>query len=772
MDMEHDSQSLSNRQNGNLPQSVPQFYPGKPNPDEGQALDLTWLFGVVRRRAPLMAGVAIALSAITGGLIIYNSRHIPAIYEGFFRVLIEPATAEGRLAKLSSLAQTAGATGATDITKLRVEDSDLVDYETQIRVLKSPKLMQPVVQQMQATYPDITYNLLMSKLLISRVSYEKDGKQTGTKILDVRYQDKNPEKIKFVLNKLSQAYLDYSFQERLTSLRQGIGFIDEQLPELQKRVDTLQGQLQSLRQKYSLSVPEQTGKYLSDQAQVLASQRVDIQSQLAERKSTYTTLERQLKEAKSTSILSREAQTYRTLIEQLQQVEAELASQKAVFQDDSPPIQSLIEKRQNLRLLLQREAANILDNVAGQIKELEARSQVISQREQVINQQLAEYPNVLRRYDDLQRQLELGKDTLKLFLEKREALKLDAAQREIPWELISPAALSQNEDGTLTPALAKQTKRQLAIAGLLSILLGIGAGFIAEIMQTVFHTPEELKATTRLPVLGVIPFAKKLKQLTRKSKQVAPNTDVTSLNPSESSLLLQGNSHAEEMESAFFLESFRSLYTNIRLLSAAKPIRSLTITSAVPGDGKSTVALYLAQTAAAIGQRVLLVDADLRRPQMHTRLGLPNVQGLSEAIATDLSLNDAIQRSPLEENLFVLTAGQIHSDPIKLFSSEKMQYLMEQFQAFFDLVIYDTPPLMGLADGNIIAAHTEGVVMVVGLQKTDRPVLLKALEELRISGASVLGIVANGIKGYTPSSYATYHRYYRSESNLNKVGRS
>jgi Mrp family chromosome partitioning ATPase len=91
---------------------------------------------------------------------------------------------------------------------------------------------------------------------------------------------------------------------------------------------------------------------------------------------------------------------------------------------------------------------------------------------------------------------------------------------------------------------------------------------------------------------------------------------------------------------------------------------------------------------------------------------------------------------------------------------------MEQFQAFFDLVIYDTPPMIGLADSNIIAANTDGIIMVVGLGKTDRSMLTKALDELKISGTSVLGIVANGIKGYTPSTYAAYERYYKQERQL------
>jgi len=193
-------------------------------------------------------------------------------------------------------------------------------------------------------------------------------------------------------------------------------------------------------------------------------------------------------------------------------------------------------------------------------------------------------------------------------------------------------------------------------------------------------------------------------------------------------------------------------------------MRSLAITSAVKGDGKSTVAFYLAKTAASVGLRVLLVDADLRSPQLHFQLGLPNVRGLSDAIATDLSLNDAIQRSPEEDNLFVLTAGHTPHDPIKLLSSKKMLYLMEQFQVCFDLVIYDTPPLVGLADAHILSAHTDGTLLVVKLDRTDRSLVTKALEGLKISGASVLGTVVNGIKG---SSLASMPRHVSFETVYN-----
>lgn len=768
MDTERDYQRFSQREAGNS-QQQPEGDRLTHHEDDGNTLDLGWIFAVVRRRAPVMAAAALVLGGISGGLIVWKAKTTPATYKGSFRVLVEPVTAEGRLAKLSLLAQTGNNTGASEISRLGIDSSDLVDYETQIRVMTSPKLMAPVVKQLQARYPEISYNSLTNQLEIARVSYDKDGKQQGTKILAVAYSDRDPDKINFVLEQLSNAYLKYSLQERLTSLNQGVQFIDEQLPALQKRVDLLQGQLQKLRQQYTLNEPETTGRALTEQSQRLREQRDDVRAQLAQIRSTYSTRQRQLTTDNTTSVLSDERNqpgTYNELISQLQKTEAQIALESSRFTDDSPTLKDLREKQQNLRDLLAQEAQRSLDNVAGKIQELEARDRSLAIAEADITKKVQEYPAVVRRYSDLDRELKVATDSLKQFLEKRETLQLDASQREIPWEIIAPPELPRDKTNQLIPASAKQTKRHLGIAAVLSLLLGIGIGFVVEILHTVFHNPDEIKSATRLRLLGVIPFAKELKKLDKKTKRLSPAL----LGQFNSQALSPVRGQVRDEQTASFFEAFRSLYTNIRLLSTRKQIHSLVIGSALAGDGKSSVAIHLAQTAAAIGQRVLLVDGDLRRPQLHTRLGLPNTQGLTDVITTDLSLNDAIQRYPLAgssdgenaaENLFVMTAGQATPDSIKLLSSDKMQYLMEQFQAFFDLVIYDTPPLLGLADGNILAANTDGIILVVGLEKTDRTLLTKSLDGLKISGASVLGVVANSIKGYTPDVYNTYNRPYQ-----------
>jgi capsular exopolysaccharide synthesis family protein len=529
-------------------------------------------------------------------------------------------------------------------------------------------------------------------------------------------------------------------------------YIDSQLPALRQRVDQLQRQLQSLRQQANLSQPDFTSKSFADQGGGISSQQVALQAQLSETRIFYKNLQEQLKNGNIYGLMAINPKAYETLISQLQQLEAQIAINSTQFREDSPPIQSLRERHQYLRRLLEKESASTLETVAGQVQQLEARDRSLTLSENDLNQRIKALPSILRQYGDLERELAVATESLNVFLSKRETLKLGVGQQDTPWTIINPPKILNDEFGRPLSVTVTNKGKNLAIAVVLSILFGVAVGFLVEVLNTVFHTPEQVKWGTKLPVLGLVPLTKKLKKITKKSKHRTSGKKVGEIVPKTHPQIQEDNSNLHGDLDYFFLEAFRSLYTNIRLLSPGKSIRSLVIGSAVIGDGKSTVAFYLAKTAAAVGLRVLLVDADLRVPQLHVRLGLPNVRGLSDAISTDLSLNDAIQRPPNEDNLFVLTAGYTPPDPIKLLSSKKMLYLMEQFQAFFDLVIYDTPPLVGLADGHILAAHTDGTILVVAIDRTDRTLVTKALEGLKISGASVLGTVVNGIQSSANSS--------------------
>ncbi|MEG4149044.1 polysaccharide biosynthesis tyrosine autokinase [Microcoleus sp. Pol12B5] len=754
MDSRQDYQPFKPKSNGKLPELAAQNYRSHfVEEREEEKLDLSWLLGVVRRRFLVMAAATIALSALAGTAIVLTSKQITIEYEGSFSLLVEPATAEGLQSKQLNNTQSA------DLARINIEGISLLDYETQIRILRSPRMMQPVIEELRASYPKMNYSELISKMSIQRISYTKDGKQQGTKILQVRYKDSDQKKIYRVLEKISKAYLDYSLQQRLMGINQGIKFIDTEMPKLRERVEVLQLQVQRLRQQSNLFEPQMEGKSLSEQVQSIRGKQVEIRVQLKGMRNLYQSYEKLLNENNPQGLLMTQGQAYAGLLGQIQRIDSELSLKLAQYREDSLPVLALRKSREELILTATQQARKVvMGNLETQIKEVEARDREMTALQNALNQKIRNFSVTTRQYDNLQRELQVVTKSFSDFLAKREALRIDAAQQQIPWVLINPPQIPLDKYGQPITATVKQTKKQLALAVILSSLLGIAVGLLVEVLNTVFHTPESLRIATRLPILGVIPFTKKVKRRPparqRKLTSARSNSKVEVVEPGEArhtGPMSGGSSILSDLDYQF-LEAFRSLYTNIHLLSAGKAIRSLLVGSAVAGDGKSTVALNLAATAAAVGQRVLLVDADLRCPQLHAQLGLPNVRGLGDAISTDLSLNDAIQRAPNQENLFVLTAGQIPPDPIKLLSSKKMQYLMEQFQAFFDLVIYDTPPLAGLADTHLIAAHTDATIMVVQIGQTDRSQVRKVLEELKISGASVLGIVANGCKN-TGHSY-------------------
>lgn len=750
-------QSLLPNRNGQQPSQLSSISPLPPYglaEIEDNKLDLGQILAIARRRALVIAGVAIT---VTSAIITKVLQQTPN-YEGKFQLLVGSVSGEDQLEQISaSLNQSAGGQGNN------------VDYETQIQVLWSPQVMAPIVEQIQSRYPELNYNSLRSKLSISRLQQ--------TKILEVRYQDSDPEKIKFILEQVAQGYMNYSLSEQQTSTRQGIQFVEEQLPKLQGRVDSLQQKLQQFRQKNNLVDPDSQGQLLTTRVSGIVQERQDTQTQLDEARILARQLQSQLRElglspqqAIAASALS-EAPRYQELLNQLTEIESQIASESARFTEQSPTIQALREKQQNLLPLLSQEAGTVLGANAAAVPEnpaslaspsslrltltqqlvettnhinmLEVRAGAIAKAEQVMSYQLKNLAVVARQYTDLQRELKVATESLNRFLAVRETLQIEAAQKTLPWQLIADPQQPQSP-------ISPNVPRGLALGTIAGLLAGAGAGFLAEKLDKVFHSAEELKEGTGLAILGTIPFHKPFKKQSKPAKTAkhsAPPISIVSQS-------------AYRYHASPFLEAFRSLQTNLQFISPDEPIRSLVISSAVPAEGKSTTATFMAQAAAAMGQRVLLVDADLRRPQVHVMTDLPNVWGLSHVISSEINVKDVIQPSPLEENLFVLTAGQIPPDPTRLLCSQKMHNLVESFQEMFDLVIFDTPPMLGLADARLLAAHTDGILLVVGLGRTDRKVLIQLLSGLKTSHAKVLGVVANGVKGYTTSSYDYYHRYY------------
>ena len=727
-----------------LSASSPNYLASTPEEDD-QVLDMNWVIAVVKRRLLVMTLVAASIATLTGSLILWNDKKIVSQYEGKFTVLVEPLTTDDRLSKLLVQSEN-NSLGITDLNKIKSsgEDGSSVDYQSLTRVLKSPEVLIPLVNKLQKRYPNFDYKTLNSRLSIERVTFLRDGKEGGTKLLNISYRDRDPKRIKYVLGETAQYYREYMGKERLKVSQQSIDFIARKMPPLEQKVDNLQQELQKLRMKYNFNnEPEQRNRSLSDQLDNLANRRLEVQVQLVESRHQYENYKKRSLKGDNRWIIDISPKSYENLIAKVNEIESQLALSSTQFYENSLPIQSLRDKQQSLGDLMKREAESVLFQMKSQLEQLEARDRVLANSQNLLKAKITQIPQAQRRYDEIQLKLEIANKTLKLFLDKQKTLQLDAGQIDGSWQIISKPQLVTDEKGTLASVTEKPTRRYLMIAIVISGLLGIAIGFLVEVLNTVFHTPEEIKSATKRPLLGVIPIAKAMKIKSRRVESVPPKFTSVSSTTNSASLKPIIVSNYKDFS---LIEAFYYLYTNIQLLNAEHPITSLTITSTIKGEGKSTVAVYLAKTASAVGKRVLLVDANMRFPKLHTYLGLSNKKGLSNTLSSDLSLNEVIQRWPDDENLFVLTAGTIPPDPITLLSSKKMHYLMEQFLDLFDLVIYDTPPLIGLADGHLLASQTEGTVVIVKIEKTDRGMVRKALDQLNVADFKVLGVVANGVK--------------------------
>ena len=204
-------------------------------------------------------------------------------------------------------------------------------------------------------------------------------------------------------------------------------------------------------------------------------------------------------------------------------------------------------------------------------------------------------------------------------------------------------------------------------------------------------------------------------------------------------------------------EQFKTLRTNIHFTSPDGDIRSLVITSASHSEGKSTTASNLAVVFAQEGKRVLFIDADMRKPTVHKTFKINNTRGLSNVLARQIALKVAIQSAGIE-NLDLLPCGPIPPNPAELLSSQNMDLLFEQALDTYDLLIFDTPPVLSVTDSVILANKCEGTILVVDSGKTEKEDALKAKEAIMASKKTrLLGVVINNIKVEKDTAYAQYY---------------
>ncbi len=717
--------------------------------------------GIHRKRKILLftAGFVLFATAIfTGYARIYRP-----IYKGSFSLLIsDPMNTNN--SKQDRF---------TNRTSSLIEDIAInsATYETStlITLLKSPLFLNKVSKEF-----DLTSNELTKMISIDQNTNIASRKSQAEGILNINITIKDKIKGKKILQRLSEVYLQASLRRRQQKLNDGLEFLDKQAPAIQNKTNELQTKLVAFREKYKLIEPEIEGTVLKKQQNIIDQEILNLNSKR-------NRLENVRLEIKNRSLTARGFKDEmgdglsvsdfdQSLLQQLITVEKELAKAKSKYTSSSSIVKGLELRLLQIQPILLKNQLEAVDTAlslnAGRL------SNAFNQKEK-IERRFLEQPALIKQYKNIEQEIKIANQNLVSLENARESFQLEMAQNSIPWVVISEPAMNNRP---IKPSI----KDNLFLGSFIGLLLGILAALIRDRMDHVFHYPEEVKESIKVPLLGHIPHVDAFEKV-----REARSSMIDELINKENNI--NDSTKKNRYQRFFYQEAFRNLFTSIRFLNADKRVNSLVLTSSLPMEGKTLINILLAKTLADMGERILLIDADIRKPQLHYRLAINNLVGFSNLLAeSDLCLKDVIKPIKDCENWSVITGGTTAPDPTRLLSSKRMKDLINELikSNEYDMILFDTPPVLGLSDSTLIAENTDGVIILVGLGSVDRALPKESINRIRVSGATLLGAVTNSTRessdligarydnysysgryGYQYSPLQTYERYSEIDEN-------
>jgi capsular exopolysaccharide synthesis family protein len=345
-------------------------------------------------------------------------------------------------------------------------------------------------------------------------------------------------------------------------------------------------------------------------------------------------------------------------------------------------------------------------------------------------------PEQQYRLAQLQRNVQIAEKTYLLVQDRYPQLRIAEESTLANAQVIEPALLPK------APVSPKK-KLNFVLAVLVGLMLGVGIAALQEALDDTITSGEDVERELSLPLLGVV--------------QEIPEVD-------ERSLVHAGNFSG-------VAEAFRMIRSNVKFLAVDKAVHTLMVTSTLKGEGKSTTSANLAVALARDGRRVTLVDADLRRPTVHKQFGLANGAGLTSAIAGGMPIAEVSLDAGIE-NLRIVTAGPIPPNPAELLDSARFARIVEELRTTNDIIVFDAPPVLGVADASVLAGRVDGVALVVASGAVERKAARRAVQMLQQARANLLGVILNKVSSGIGSYYDYYYYHYAEEShNGNGSGR-
>jgi len=566
----------------------------------------------------------------------------------------------------------------------------------------------------------------------------------NSRLMDVTFESTDPQFAARIVNEHIKNFQNQNIKSRFDETTRATTWLHDELDELKIRVQESEDKRIAYERKNQI--------WTLDDKQNITTQRLsDINKSLTDAEQERMKKESLYQFAKAGDIADvpqlRENPIFQGLIQKRQAASEEYIEAVNQYGPNFPKVQRLQAQLKDLDQLIEKEQINTLNRIENDYREARQRETLLTQ---ALDQQKAAANEMAERmveYNILKREAEANKALYDGLMTKLKEVGISAALQSSNIRVVDPAMIPAYPS---RPAKA----RNIALAFLVGLVGGIGLALMREYLDNTVKTPDDIETLARLPSLAVV-----------------PQFGASNGNGSSRKRLLQGistNGHdkrielvAQHLPKSQMSEAFRALRTSLLLSQPGRPPQVILVTSALPREGKTTAAANLAVTLAQLGDKTVLVDADLRKPGVGRllNLGSSKYAGFSSYLAGVSSLDLVTVPHPDIPNLAAIPTGPLPPNPADLLSSNKLSEAIAELRTKFKFVVIDSPPIMAATDAVILSVQTDGVLLVVRSGETPKEAFTRTRDLLVSVKCHILGVVLNAVDSSAPDYYYSY-RYY------------
>jgi succinoglycan biosynthesis transport protein ExoP len=581
----------------------------------------------------------------------------------------------------------------------------------------------------------------------------------NTKIVELRFRSPDKDLAANVINKLMEDYTENNFKSRFNSTMQAEDWLSKQLVDLQMKVETSQEKLVRYQKEHEILGIDEKQNITTAKLDELNKALTAAESERMDKESVYRLVQSGdadtiASAANVTEASGSGSQSPSALLESLRAKEADTKIQVAElstqFGPSYPKVAQLNGQIKEIDAQILLETRKVGNKVRGQYMAALQRENMLHDALEKQKQEENKLNESAIEYSILKRDLESYRTLYEGLMEKMKESAVSAGLKSNNFRIVDVARVPSAPSEPNIP-------RNLEFAFVLGLTSGVGLAFLLEGLDNTVRTTEQAQMISGLPPLGMIPMG------SRTSREGA-NTKRLALASSREAVELVTQTRPQSQ----MAESYRALRTSLLLSNLGAPPKVIIVTSALPQEGKSTTSISCANVLAQKGtSRVLLIDADLRRPSIHKTLGMGPRSGLSNVLTGSATLEQVITRWPSLPDVFVLAAGTPPPNPAELLASTQMRDLLEELRAKYDFIVVDTPPTLSVTDAVVLSPRADAVVLVIRSGQTTKQALRRARDLLMQVNAKVSGVLLNAVDLSSPDYYyyyeyqGRYSQYYR-----------